>query len=528
MAKLLLINPSYVRTYGTNQAGLANPVYPVLSLACLAAAARRAGHHVEIHDLSYRTYDPQTLKRAIIDGGYDAVGITATTPLVNQMRDISFLIKDISPNILVIGGGAHASSLPVETMRESALDYVVYGEGDETIVDILNAKPAFEILGVCWRDGSKIIRNAPRPLIHDLDLLPMPAWDLYPIEEYRGRITKILSRYSPMTTIEFSRGCVFKCDFCGSKNTMGFGYRKKSPERCVEELKYLVSLGYREVLLTDDIFTSDNNWAVAVCKAIIRSGVKIAWTCTNGIRVDSANDELFQVMKQAGCYRVHFGFESGNDAVLKAFGKGGKASLAEGIRAVNLARKAGLDTWGMFMLGLSADTESTMCDTINFARKIPVDVMKFGITVPFPGTPMFTNMTRTGNIKTYNWDDFNVYNETSVIFDHPSLSWESIQSHYRKAYIKCYYLNPRYVFRRLIRSVRLGEVGMDVGLMVRFLPMLLTRPEAIGPEKYAYRDRWQPLNISRDDINSYPVQQVRKLGEKTVHGIIEISTIHAG
>jgi radical SAM superfamily enzyme YgiQ (UPF0313 family) len=511
MSKLLLINPSYLRTYGTNQAGLANPVYPVLSLACLAAAARQAGHHTDILDLSYRTYHPQALKQIIIEGRYDAVGITATTPLVNQMRDISFLVKDISPNIITIGGGSHPSSLPMETMRESILDFVVFGEGDETIVNILDAKPADQILGICWRDGAKIVQNAPSPLIHDLDSLPMPAWDLYPIDEYRGRIAKILSRYSPMTTIEFSRGCVFKCDFCGSKNTMGFGYRKKSPERCVEELKYLVSLGYREVLLTDDIFTSDNNWAVAVCEAIIRSGVKIAWTCTNGIRVDSANDELFHAMKQAGCYRVHFGFESGNDAVLKAFGKGGTASLAEGKRAVKLARKAGLDTWGMFMLGLSADTESTMCDTIDYARKIPVDVMKFGITVPFPGTPMFSDLARAGKIKTYNWDDFNVYNESSAIFDHPTLSWDAIQSHYRKAYFKCYYLNPHYIIRRFLRSVKLGELGVDAGLMLRFLPMLFGKPEIIEAENYAYRDCWQPLDILPNEINSYSiVQQMRK------------------
>ena len=510
MARVLLINPSYLRTYGTNQAGIANPVYPILSLACLAGAARHAGHHADILDLSYRTYDPQALKRTIADGRYDAVAVTATTPLANQMRDISFLVRDISPSIRTIGGGAHPSSLPVETMRESALDYVVFGEGDETIVDILDAKPAGTIPGACWRNGANIVQNAPRPLLPDLDSLPMPAWDLYPIDEYRGRIGKVLARYTPMTTVEFSRGCVFKCDFCGSKNTMGLGYRKKSPERCAEELKLLVSLGYREVLLTDDIFTSDNHWAVAVCEAIIRSGVKIAWTCTNGIRVDSANDELFRAMKEAGCYRVHFGFESGNDAVLKAFGKGGTASLAQGQRAVKLARKAGLDTWGMFMLGLSADTESTMRDTINYARKIEVDVLKFGITVPFPGTPMFTDLSQAGKIKTFNWDDFNVYNEAFAIFDHPTLSWDTIQRYYRKAYLSCYYLNPGYIIRRFRRAIRLGELGTDLSLMLRFLPMLLARAKDLAPESYAYRKRWQPLDVRPGEINSYPVQMVRR------------------
>ena len=510
MAKLLLINPSYLRTYGTNQAGIANPVYPVLSLACLAGAARRAGHQAEILDLSYRVYDPQLLRRKIVAGGYDVIGVTATTPLVNQMRDISFLVKDISRDILVVGGGAHPSSLPVETMQESALDVVAVGEADRTIVDLLDGRRLGDIAGIVWRQGESIHTNPIRPLLGNLDDLALPAWDLYPIDEYRKRITKILARYSPLTTIEFSRGCVFQCDFCGSKNTMGLGYRKKSPGRCVEELQYAYSLGYREVLLADDIFTSDNRWATEVCEAIIRSDVKMAWTCTNGIRVDSADDALFTAMRRAGCYRVHFGFESGNDEVIKAFGKGGTATLAEGRNAVRLARKAGLDTWGMFMVGLSADTEQTMLDTICYARSVEVDVMKFGITVPFPGTPMFSDLHRKGRLKTYNWDDYNVYNEAHSIFDHPNLSWETIRAFYRKAYIECYYLNPSYIWRRLVRSLRTLEFFWDAVFMVRFLYILLSQPKPPPEEQYAYRDRWEPLKINPENIRRYAVPQVRK------------------
>lgn len=129
MAKLLLINPSYLRTYGSNQGGIANPVYPILSLAALAGEARQAGHDPHILDLSYRTYDPQELAREIRSYQPDVVGVTATTPLVNQLRDISFLVKDISKSIVTIGGGAHPSSLPRETMAEAALDAVVTGEG---------------------------------------------------------------------------------------------------------------------------------------------------------------------------------------------------------------------------------------------------------------------------------------------------------------------------------------------------------------------------------------------------------------
>lgn len=516
MSSLLLINPSYLRTYGGNHAGIANPVYPIMSLAALAGAARRAGHTVEILDLSYRPYDPEYLGTKIRHGGYDVVGVTATTPLVNQMRDISFLVKDVSPGTRVIGGGVHASSLPQETMQESALDAVVVGEGDLTIVEIMDGVDFSNIKGICWRDGERIVLNEPRDMVTDLDTLAMPAWDLYPIEEYKRRITKIIARYSPITTIEFSRGCVFKCDFCGSKQTMGLGYRKKSPSRCADEMLFLQDLGYKEVVLVDDIFTSDNAWALAVCEEFIRRGVKVAWTCTNGIRVDSANTELFRMMRRAGCYRVHFGFESGNDQVLKAFGKGGKASLQQGIEAVNAARAAGLDTWGMFMVGLSADTAETMQETIDFAKKVKVDVMKFGITVPFPGTPMFNELHRIGRIKTYDWDEYNVYNEARSIFDHPRLDWDLIQSMYRKAYVECYYKNPSYIARRFLRSLRTLEFFWDAYFSIKFLFMLKTAPQDAESENYAYRDRWEPLNIDPKKITERKYPVVRgKISHKT-------------
>lgn len=509
MAKILLINPSYIRTYGTNQAGVANPVYPVLSLATLAGAIKRAGHRPEILDLSYRVYEPGKLRDHIIKGGYDAVGITATTPLINQARDISFLVKDISSSIRVVAGGAHPSAMPMETIRESVLDAVVVGEGDSTIVDVLDGKDFQDIAGLCWRKNNEPVMNHARQMIADLDNLAMPAWELYPHDEYRGRITKIIARHTPIATIEFSRGCVFKCDFCGSKNTMGLGYRKKSPERCAEEMLYLQRLGYREALLTDDIFTSDTTWAAEVCEAFIRRGVKLAWTCTNGIRVDSANPGLFQIMKKAGCYRVHFGFESGNDTVLRAFGKGGKASLQQGIEAANMARKAGLETWGMFMFGLSADTPETMSDTIAYAKTVRVDVMKFGITVPFPGTPMFNELHQLGRIKTYNWDNYNVYNEASSIMDHPRLEWGLVKKYYKKAYIDCYYKNPSYIFRRLIRSIKNLELFWDAYFFVRFWLMLSSQAKVPEKENYAFREKWEPLNIAPKTIRTYDVPVVR-------------------
>jgi anaerobic magnesium-protoporphyrin IX monomethyl ester cyclase len=509
MGKALLINPSYFRTYGSNEGGIAFPVYPILSLAALGGAVRARGHDLRILDLSYRVYDPALIRELIVREKPDVVGITATTPLANQMRDISFLVKDVSRDILTIAGGAHPSALPHETMRESALDMLACGEADFAIADLLDGKRPADIRGLYWRNGDEIVQNLPGGLLEDLDRLPIPAWADYP-PECNAKMTKIIARHSPVTTIEFSRGCVFKCDFCGSKNTMGLGYRKKSPERCAEELERVGRLGYREVVLVDDIFTSDNNWAAEVCEAIIKKNPKVAWTCTNGIRVDSANPELFALMKRAGCYRVYFGFESGNEDVLKAFGKGGRATLDKGIEAVEMARAAGLEPNGFFMVGLTGDTEATMQDTIDYARRVRLDTMKCGMATPYPGTPMFRNLRREGRIKTFDWDNYTVYNKAENIYEHPNLDWDVIKRFFKKFYAEAYFKNPAYMWRRFWFMIKNHEIFWNVYYTLKFWTMVWGREKPTEKENYGYEHLWRPLDITPDQqIREYEPPQAK-------------------
>ena len=291
---------------------------------------------------------------------------TATTPLMNQLRDISVLVKDISREILLLGGGPHASALPEETLRESMLDIVIVGEADYSFADVCDGRKIGEIKGLVYRDGDECVSTGLREPIQNLDELPIPAWDLYNIDDYH-RMSRLLARRPPVTMAEFSRGCVFKCDFCASKITMALGYRKKSPKRCAEEVKKMYELGFREFMLADDIYPRSKMAKRSEEIAVI--DVDMVWSCTNGIRVESAEEGLFSAMADAKCYRVSFGFESGNDEVLKSFGKGGAASVQQGRKAVKMARSSGLDTNGFFLLGLSPDTETTMEDTINYARR---------------------------------------------------------------------------------------------------------------------------------------------------------------
>jgi len=479
-------------------------VQPTLGLSCIAGAALEKGHDIQILDLSAREYDHDLIRQKIMEFKPDVVGITATTPLMNQLRDISVLIKDISKNIAVVGGGAHPSALPYETMKESMLDAIFVGESDWSFAEYLDSNDPSGVLGLYHRDGDEPVFTGWRPLTENLDDLPMPAWHLYDLNEYRV-MSKLYARRTPITMVEFSRGCVFKCNFCASKVQMGMGYRKKSPERCAEEVKRLYEIGFREFTLADDIFTSDNAWATKVCDAIIASDVDMIWTASNGIRVESANDELFTKMRDAGCYRVAFGFESGNDAILKAFGKGGKASIEQGEVAIKSARSAKLDTAGFFLLGLSDDTEETMNDTIQMARKLPLDILKFGITIAFPGTTMFNDGVKNDMIRSYDWDNYHV-NSAELLFSHRHLSFDKIVKNMDIAYKRAVFHNPRFWLQRLIRGIKTFDIVWDFYYFFKvfFSP---TSSESYDTKYYA-RNRWPTWDFFKNRPRPAQYQKV--------------------
>lgn len=508
MAKVLLINPSYFGSYGSAKAGLTNPIFPTLGLTTIAATAISAGHSVSILDLSYRQYDWGLIKETIIKQKPDIVGITATTPLMNQLRDISVLCKDISKDILVVAGGSHASAMPIESMNESKVDLILSGEADYTFQEICDGNSPSETLGLYYRGRSgEVLYSGERPLIENLDDLPIPAWHLYDPEIYKNQMSRLLARRPPVTMAEFSRGCIYKCDFCASKITMALGYRKKSPKRCAEEVNVMHKLGWNEFMLADDIFTSHHQWAIDVCNEITKSGVNMAWSCTNGIRVESADDNLFNALKKAGCYRVSFGFESGNDKILKAFGKGGKATISQGAIAVKKARKAGIDTNGFFMLGLSPDTEQSMEDTISFAKTLELDMLKFGIAIAFPGTPMFNSYADEGLIKSYDWDEYHIYTE-EPLFAHRTLSYDLILEYMSKAYREAIFKNPRFIIRRILRGIRTGEFFWDLYYGIKFA--ILPATGETKKNGYYAKDRWPAHDFTGSKITPVNYQQVKK------------------
>ena len=315
---------------------------------------------------------------------------------------------------------------------------------------------------------------------------------------------------------EFSRGCVFRCDFCASKITLALGYRKKSPKRCAEEVQHMSSLGFKEFSLADDIFTSDQKWAKEVCEEIGKKNTGMVWSCSNGIRVESADSNLFNSLKKSGCYRVSFGFESGNDKVLKLFGKGGRATIEQARTAVQTAREAGIDTNGYFMLGLSPDTKDSMNDTIEFARSIPLDMMKFGISIAFPGTKMFNDYVKENLVRSFDWDEYMIYTDQDL-FAHKNLTYKTIQLYMEKAYKRCILYNPGFWIRRFIRGIKTGEFFWDFYYAMKFFFMPTTGSGT--KSNYYAKDRWPIYNFKVTPPKPAKYQIVRKTKIKQIENV---------
>jgi len=454
--RIFLINLPFEKIYEkTNLRGIA-PSTPPLSSACIAGSLLEKKHEVRIFDFNVYEEGKSEFIRQLKEFNPDFVGISFVTPLFKEMKRVVETIKSIDRNIITIGGGPHCSSFPEETLEDSSLDIVVIGEGDITIKEIVGNKNLLKIKGIAYKRNGKIFVNEKRELIKNLDYLPFPAYNLYQIEKYR--VPSAIARKNPVAWVETSRGCPYECIYC-NKSCFGRIFRFKSPERVVSEFIKIKELGFREIHLTDDGFTTDINRAKKICNLLIEKRVNILWSTITGIRVDRVDLELLKKMKLAGCYRVYFGIESGNQEILNRIKK--EISLGQVKLAVKWAKEAGLEVAGYFMIGLPGETKKTMQDTIDFAESLNLDLAKISITIPLPATELFNELDRQKLIKTYDWEMFKFYSTPSSIYDHKNLSWKIINKYYHKFY-RTIYLNPRFIINRLKTSIKNGTILEDI------------------------------------------------------------------
>jgi len=321
----------------------------------------------------------------------DLIGIssiTSTAPRAFQLAK-----KFSSMGIPVVMGGPHATFLPEESLIYA--DYVVRGEGEETIIELIehleSGIPLHDIKGLSYRKGDAYVHNPDRPLIQDLDSAPIPDFDL--VHNWREK-TSI-----PILT---SRGCPFGCRFCVVIQMFGRKYRFKSIDRVIEEIREVASKR-SHIFFVDDNFAADRERTKALLRRMIAEKIHIEWSAQ--IRADVARDtELVNLMAQAGCFMVYVGFESINPQTLSLYNK--KQTVDDIVECIKTFKNASINIHGMFVLGGDADDIKTIRSTQKFAKRLDIDSVQFLMLTPIPGTPLFEELMQQGRVIHTDWTKY--------------------------------------------------------------------------------------------------------------------------
>jgi len=496
---VLLVNPPspdggiWIRSqHRVGRRSRENMVWPQVSLAQMAALLHPTYSVKVVDAIAERMTWSQF--SALLDRYTPKYYLTqVTAPTLENDFYGTFLAKN--RGAVTMAFGTHVTPIPRETLRLYAtLDYVLHGEPDLTLRDLIDHledrvserpedirgifarhDPAYQpapagddlsqIKGLCWRRNGEVVLNPSRPFVADLNDLPTPLHELLPLQTYRMPMLN-----GPFTFIVPSRGCPAACSYCIKHVTYQFSVRTRSPENVLRELWKLKKLGLNNVHMYADLFTVDRKHVMGICDRMIEEKIDMKWTCNS--RVDFVDAELLQRMAKAGCHLIAWGLESGNAEILKHARKG--TNPAKASESLSAARKAGIKNWGYFIIGLPGETEATIRDTINFAKKMPLDIALFHIAAPYPGTPFFFEVMKNGWFrKGTKWEEVDM--DKGTVLDYPDLPAERMEYWQKRAF---------------------REWAFRPGPMLTFAKMLLTEPSML---KNAFNVASQHLTWLRGD-----------------------------
>ena len=339
-------------------------LYLPMGLAYLAAVLEEAGHEVTVIDCPAEMIDLKQLKTKLAAIEPNLIGITSMTPTIQSAFLSAQTAKKACPEAMVVIGGPHATFMDEQVLaEEKAVDVVVRGEGEETLLELAqnvsNPQALKKIEGITFRNNGEIVRTPTRPYIHNLDELPRPAYKYFSLENYRLFGRKML----PIMT---SRGCPSQCSFCTTARMFGKAFRARSPKSIVDELEWLRDEhGADAFSFYDDTFTLNTKRAVTICEEIKNRKIGLPWDCQT--RVSRVSTELLATMRDANCQQVFFGVESGCQKILDAVNKG--TTVEQNRRAIKMAKDAGLFVAISVIIGYPGETRDMLIQTIDLVKK---------------------------------------------------------------------------------------------------------------------------------------------------------------
>ena len=469
--KILFVMPSMDNGYWKKLGKKVGQKSEPLSLLYIATYLNQNNHKAEVADCEAEGISLTELENKIRNGKYDCVGVAMLTPLYTQAINICKLTKQINSKIKTIVGGSHPTLRPLGTVEdEESIDVAAVGEAELTFLDLLDAfegkKELKDVEGIVFREKGKVIQTKAREKLQNLDKLPIPDRSLIKMELYRPSVSYY--RRLPAYTMITTRGCPYRCTFCATAKT---GYRMNSVPRVIEEMKMLVEkYGAKEILIRDDTFTLNRQRTIDLCDAIIKEGLnkKISWDAIS--RANLVDEELLTKMKEAGCWGMHFGVEGGTQKLIDSIKKDTTLEAIE--KAFRLCRKIGINTRAYMMLGMPGSTKEDDIKTIEFAKKIDPDWAQFTICTPYPGTQMYDEQVKIGNVSN-DWDTFQTwggFSETDLPWVADGRSSDEIKELQRYA-LKSFYFRPKVIVRKMtnidnlpiLKKYVLGAMALAAG-----------------------------------------------------------------
>lgn len=467
---ILLVNPSLTRErigHYNDKVEKIRGIYPSLGLLYIAAVLEQEGHHIEVIDMDIEIDAQNKIISSLARLKPEILCIHVMTWTFHQANEIAKLARNILPSVCVIAGGAAITSAPEVIMKYSMFDYGVIGEGEKTILELMHALNSKDntgkIPGIIYRENGQIILSSQRTLIETLDSIPNPARHLVNLNLY----SDVLSKERACATMITSRGCPYSCIYCDRRNRMGNKWRSFSNHRIIDEMQELKDrYGIKEIMFFDDEFIIDHNRAIEFCNLLLEKKLEILWECRT--RVDLIDRELLKIMKKAGCYRIRFGFESGDDKILKILKKG--ITVKQSLECANIVKKSGIEIFGYFMFGCPEETEKDIQKTIELAFAIDPDFAVFSKVILIPGSELFEWAVSQKLIAADYWERFIA---GDIVDTAPSLSSKELPEERVNQIIKeinkKFYFRSKFMLRKLSKIKSISQLIKQVHMASAFL-----------------------------------------------------------
>jgi radical SAM superfamily enzyme YgiQ (UPF0313 family) len=440
--------------------------WPPLGMLYLATMLKREGYEVSLLDQAANGYSIVDTVKWVKKENPDVVGFSTLASSGRTAALTAGEVKKEMPEVKIVFGNYYATFNAERVMQKYPwVDIIVQSEGEITTLELAkslkNGEKLKDILGLTFREKGKIVSTPERPLIKDVDALPFPDRELLNVE-YHSEVAGIITSPEKFTTVLSSRGCPFRCRFCGCQRFARGVWRARSAENTVEELSLISSMGIKQFLFVDDSFTLKPRRVIEICRGMRKEKMDMDWTCEG--RVDSCSYDMMREMVRAGCKIIYFGIESANQRILDYYNK--RITPQQSERAVKSARKAGINAIvASFIVGAPTETREEIKNTLKFAQRIPIDFPQFNILGVFPGMDIWEELKAKGVLKEEEYWETGVWaSRTSP----DTLSPEEMRLLIEE-YFNTFLMRPKYIVNEALRTVK---SRYRLGIIIRNLNRL--------------------------------------------------------